>query len=114
MDVHCSHGRGNALLLPHVMRFNMPCRMTEMADIAEFMGLKGPFTTPEKAAETAIEHIESLNQSLSLPRRIRDLGGSSQDLPRWAEKAFQIKRLMDINPRTPTQEDLLDILKAAL
>lgn len=92
----------------------MPCRMTEMADIAEFMGLKGPFTTPEKAAETAIEHIESLNQSLSLPRRIRDLGGSSQDLPRWAEKAFQIKRLMDINPKTPTQEDLLDILKAAL
>ena len=114
MDVHCSHGRGNALLLPHVMRFNMPYRMTEMADIAQFMGLKGPSTTPVKAAETAIEHIESLNQSLSLPRRIRDLGGSSQDLPRWAEKAFQIKRLMDINPRTPTQEDLLDILKAAL
>ena len=82
MDVHCSHGRGNALLLPHVMRFNMPCRMTEMGDIAQFMGLKGPSTTPEKAAETAIEHIESLNQSLSLPRRIRDLGGSSQDLLR--------------------------------
>ena len=88
--------------------------MTEMADIAEFMGLKGPFTTPEKAAETAIKHIESLNQSLCIPRRIRDLGGSSQDLSRWAEEAFQIRRLMDINPRTPTQEDLLDILKAAL
>ena len=114
MDVHCSHGRGNALRLQHVMRFNMPYRMTEMADIAEFMGFKGPFTTLVKAAETAIEHIESLNQSLSLPRRIRDLGGSSQDLPRWAKKAFQIKRLMDINPRTPTQENLLDILKSAL
>lgn len=54
MDVHCSHGCGNALLLPHVMRFNMPYSMTEMADIAEFMGLKGPFTTLVKAAETAI------------------------------------------------------------
>ena len=114
MDVHCSHGRGNALRIPNVMRFNMPYRMTEMADIAELMGFKGPFTTLVKAAETAIEHIESLNQSLSLPRRIRDLGGSSQDLPRWAKKAFQIKRLMDIHPRTPTQENLLDILKSAL
>ena len=55
------------------MRFNMPFRMTEIADIAEFMGLKVPFTTPDKAAETAIEHIESLNQSLSLPRRILSL-----------------------------------------
>ena len=39
---------------------------------------------------------------------------NSQDAPQgWAQKAFDIKRLMDINPRQPTLKDLLQILDAA-
>jgi hypothetical protein len=34
-------------------------------------------------------------------------------LPRFAAKAFAIKRLMMVNPRQPTEADLLAILRAA-
>src|SRR5207244_10190607 len=36
--VHCSHGAGNGLLLPYVMRFNMPVRRQEFAAIARLLG----------------------------------------------------------------------------
>src|SRR5205085_9520573 len=32
--VHCSHGAGNGLLLPFVMRFNLPARPREFAEVA--------------------------------------------------------------------------------
>ena len=34
---HCSHGEGNGLLLPHVMRFNLPERRSEFAEIARWL-----------------------------------------------------------------------------
>src|SRR5436309_8883426 len=36
--VHCSHGAGNGLLLPFVMRFNLPARVPEFARIARLLG----------------------------------------------------------------------------
>src|SRR5262249_10355273 len=35
---HCSHGLGNGLLLPYVMRFNLPARVKEFAHIARLLG----------------------------------------------------------------------------
>src|SRR5262249_42327831 len=31
---HCSHGAGNGLLLPYVMRYNLPTRVRELAAVA--------------------------------------------------------------------------------
>src|SRR5262249_55087058 len=36
--VHCSHGAGNGLLLPHVMRFNLPAKEKAFAEIAFLLG----------------------------------------------------------------------------
>src|SRR5262249_3575474 len=35
--VHCSHGAGNGLLLPYVMRYNLPTRMPEVPRIAQLV-----------------------------------------------------------------------------
>src|SRR5438552_9485499 len=35
---HCSHGAGNGLLLPFVMRFNLPVRVPQFARIAALLG----------------------------------------------------------------------------
>ena len=51
--------------------------------------------------------------AIGIPQRLRDLGVTPQQLPPFAEKAFAIKRLMGTNPRLPTQEDLLEILRQA-
>ena len=113
MALHCSHGQGNALLLPHVMRYNLSTRMEAMAEIAVMLGVSSPAMSQEESALEAIKSVETLNQTLGIPHRIRDLGGRRDQLEGWAQKAFDIKRLMDINPRQPTLKDLLQILDAA-
>ena len=42
-----------------------------------------------------------------------DQAGREEQLPAFAEKSFAIGRLMRVNPRAPTPEDLLEILRSA-
>ena len=55
----------------------------------------------------------ALSRSVGIPQRIRDLGGRPDQLPQFAEKTFAIKRLLTVNPRRATYDDLLAILQAA-
>ncbi|MDP6444286.1 MAG: iron-containing alcohol dehydrogenase [Pirellulaceae bacterium] len=109
--LHCSHGGGNGLLLPFVMQFNLPACQAKLARVAELLGC--PAAPQAEAAQQAIDVVERLKQEIGVPLRINELGGSREQLPEFARKAFAIKRLMDVNPRTPTEADLLGIYEAA-
>lgn len=110
---HCSHGEGNGLLLPHVMRFNLPAARSSFAKIAGWLGVADCSASDEQNALAAIAHIEELQRAVGIRERLRDLGLSRQLIPQVAAKAFQIKRLMETNPRSPTEADLIDILESA-
>lgn len=112
--LHCSHGAGNGLLLPYVMRFNLPTRVPKMARIAALLGTPVAGLAEVEAAEKAIVAVENLRRAIGIPERLRDLGADPSQLAGFAEKAFGIKRLMTVNPRQPTQDDLRRILEAAL
>jgi len=103
---HCSHGAGNGLLLPFVMRFNLPARQTEFAAIARLLG-------EEPVAERAVAAVERLRADIGIPLRLRDLGVRQDQLRPFAEKAFGIKRILRVNPRPVTVDDLHAILQAA-
>jgi alcohol dehydrogenase class IV len=111
--VHCSHGAGNGLLLPHVMRYLLPVRTPELARIASLLGEDTRGLDETAAAERAIAAVDRLRQAIGVPGRIRDLGGQPAQLPGFADAAFNIKRLMLMSPRKPTRDDLLAILEAA-
>ncbi|MGH7200322.1 MAG: hypothetical protein ACREJB_06930 [Planctomycetaceae bacterium] len=111
--LHCSHGAGNGLLLPYVMRYNLPERTEAFARIAALLGEETSGLNVEQAAGRAIAAVERIRREIGIPERIRDLGGRQDQLPTFAEKAFAIKRLMLLNPRRPTQDDLLAILREA-
>jgi alcohol dehydrogenase class IV len=111
--VHCTHGAGNALLLPHVMRYYLDVRQSDLARVARLLGCNTDGMTERQAAESAIDAVVELNRAVGIPQRIRDLGGTEAQLPAFAEKSFAIRRLMWISPRKPTQDDLLAILRAA-
>jgi alcohol dehydrogenase class IV len=104
--VHCSHGAGNGLLLPYVMRYNLPARPAAFADVARFLGA-------EPTGERAIETVERLRTDIGIPTRLRELGVREDQLGPMAEKAFGIKRILRVNPRTPTLEDVAGIYRAA-
>jgi alcohol dehydrogenase class IV len=110
---HCSHGAGNGLLLPFVMRYNLPARIERFATIARLLGEDVAGMKPEQAAERAITAVERLRVDIKIPLRLRDLGVKTEQLRPFAEKAFGVKRILRVNPRTVTVDDLEGILKAA-
>lgn len=110
---HCSHGAGNGLLLPFVMRFNLPARRSEFARIARLLGEDTAGLEEEQSAERAISAIERLRADIGIPLRLQDLGVQPPQLRAFAEKALGIKRILRVNPRAVTMEDLLEILEAA-
>jgi alcohol dehydrogenase class IV len=112
-ELHCSHGAGNGLLLPYVMRFNLPERRATFARIATLLGANTSNVSEEQAAELAVRRVEQLKRDIGIPERIRDIGGQESQLATFAEKSFAIKRLLWVNPRRATQQDLLGILQAA-
>ncbi len=111
--LHCSHGAGNGLLLPYVMRFNLPARKKTFGRIASLLGREVDGFSIDEAAQAAIEAVESLRREIGIPERIRDLGGREDQLPGFAQKAFALDRLKGVNPREATLEDLEKILEAA-
>jgi alcohol dehydrogenase class IV len=112
--VHVSHGAGNGLLLPHVMRFNKPARFEAMAEIAQLLGHRDPQASPHERADEAIRVVEKMREAIGISTRLRDLGVTEDMLPAFAERAFAIKRLMRVNPRMPeSADDILGVYRAA-
>jgi alcohol dehydrogenase class IV len=110
---HCSHGAGNGLLLPYVMRFNLPARKKEFATIARLLGENVTGLDEDQSAERAIAAVERLRADIGIPLRLRDIGVRREQLRSFAEKAITIKRILRVNPRPATVEDLEEILQAA-
>jgi alcohol dehydrogenase class IV len=110
---HCSHGAGNGLLLPFVMRYNLPARRHQFAKLARLLGADVEGMSEADAAEGAIKEVEQLRADIGIPLRLRDLGVTESQLRPFAEKAFAIKRILRVNPRQVTVEDLEGILRAA-
>ena len=111
--VHVSHGAGNGLLLPFVMRYNAAARQEEYGYIAELLGDDTTGEFEAGAAEAAIAAVEQLKKDIGIPARLRDIGVTDEMLASFAEKAFSFKRLMRVNPRFPTQAEIEAVYRAA-
>lgn len=120
--VHVSHGAGNGLLLPHVMRFNQPCRGDEIAQLSDWLdGSTMPTgrnlsQVGERRLDSAagVGAVERLAADIGIPPRLRDIGVTEDMLPGFAEKAFAVKRLMRVNPRMPqSANELLAVYQGA-
>ncbi len=111
---HCSHGAGNGLLLPFVMRYNLPARKAQFARIAQLLGRDTQGLTVDQAANAAVTAVEDLKRQIGIPQRLRDLGATAEQLPGFAAKAFAVKRILRVNPREVTQGEIEAIFREAL
>lgn len=112
-QLHVSHGCGNGLLLPFVMRYNLEVRTREFAQIARWLGVSAEGLSERALAEGAIRKVEEIKKAVGIPDRLRDIGAKSDQLPGFAQKSFGIKRLMNLNPRLPSESELLRVLEDA-
>ncbi len=111
--VHCSHGAGNGLLLPYVMRFNLSAKLKAFADIATLLGENVAGLSERAAAEKAIAAVEKLRNDIGIPQRLRDIGVKQEQLRGLAEKTFGIKRILRVNPRTVTLDEIEGVFNEA-
>jgi alcohol dehydrogenase class IV len=111
---NCSHGEGNGLLLPHVMRFNLPARRAEFARIAEWLGEDVRGLDENAAAERAVVAVDRLRADIGVPGRLRELGVRPEQLPDFAAKTVTIQRMLRVNPRPVTSADCEAVYRAAL
>jgi alcohol dehydrogenase len=111
---HIPHGLSNALVLPHVLRFNAPQAMALYAELAPLLlseRFKGG-SIEQRCAEF-INELAALNQRCGLPSRLRDAGVPQDMLPRMASDAMLQQRLLVNNPREVSEADALAIYQAA-
>jgi alcohol dehydrogenase class IV len=104
------HGLSNALVLPHVMRFNAPACGRLYADLAPHAC---PELPPEADADMLVDAIMRLVADLGLPPRLREAGVPWDAIPRLAEDAMRQTRLLVNNPRPVALADARDIYEAA-
>jgi len=107
------HGVCNAILLPHVSKFNLIAKMDRFGDIARAMGENIDGLSKRAAAEVALESIQTLSSDVGIPSGLTELGVKEQDLKIMAENA-QKDACGLTNPRCPTLEDVIQIYKNAL
>lgn len=107
------HGVCNAILLPHVERFNMIAKMSRFADIARAMGEPVDGLSERQAAERALEAIKTLSLDVGIPSGLKELGVNEKDLRVMAENA-QKDACGLTNPRCPKIEDVIEIYRSAL
>ncbi len=106
------HGLTNAILLPHVMRFNLPFSRARLADLAAALGADTRGMTADNAAVAAIDAIEKLNNEIGVPKRLRDAGVREQMIPVMVPLAMADGCRL-CNPRPTSAEDMEMLYRAA-
>ncbi|KVA20700.1 iron-containing alcohol dehydrogenase [Burkholderia ubonensis] len=109
---HVPHGLSNALVLPHVLRFNAPAAAPLYAELAAIVA-PAAAGSDEAKARALIDEIDRLIAATGIPRTLREVGVTEGDLPRMAAEAMLQTRLLVNNPREVTQADALEIYRQA-
>lgn len=107
------HGVCNAVLLPHVSRFNLIGNLERFGDIAEALGENIRGLSARDAAEKALTAIATLSKDVNIPSGLTELGVKEEDLKLMAENAMKDACSLT-NPRLAKLEDVIQIYKNAL
>lgn len=107
------HGVANALLLPTIMEFNMPCCIEKYGVIARTMGVDTTGMSAEEAAQAAVDAVKALSIRVGIPQTLGELGITEENIPALAAQA-----IADVctpgNPRDVTEAEIVELYKKVL
>ncbi|MFE7761043.1 bifunctional acetaldehyde-CoA/alcohol dehydrogenase [Streptomyces sp. NPDC057438] len=125
---HIAHGRTNAVLLPHVIRYNgtVPTKLTgwpkyesyrapeRFQDIARALGL--PAAAPAEGVESLARAVERLRDAVGIEPSFQALGVDERAfldaLPQQSLNAYE-DQCAPANPRMPMLDDMQEIMRVA-
>ncbi|TYG34723.1 iron-containing alcohol dehydrogenase [Lonepinella koalarum] len=108
---HIPHGLSNAILLPDVMKFNLPVCEEKFANVAFAMGLDVQGLTLRQAAEKMIDELYALIRDLDIHCDLNAVGINEDVLDELSEAALSVKRLLDNNPKPMNKDDIKTIYR---
>ena len=107
------HGVCNAVLLPHVQRYNAQVSAKRLKDVATSMGVDTSEMSDQQGTEAAIQAIETLARKVGIPEGLEILDVKVSDIPLLAENA--LKDVCGLtNPKQASHAEICAIFKAAL
>ena len=106
------HGLLNAILMPHVMRFNAQTHADRYVDVARALGVATDGLDASTAAERATECVEELGRMLGLPSGLHEVGVDPSDFDLFALNALR-DAYIATNPRPVAEDDVRRICVAA-
>jgi alcohol dehydrogenase len=113
---HVPHGMANAILLPHVLEYNIDKVPQYIAEISGMLGGSIDYLEDREQAMTTISLVKNLldrlNKASGLPIRLRDAGVTEDKLPAIAQAAINDGALI-FNPADMTLDEALALLKKA-
>jgi alcohol dehydrogenase len=104
-----AHGVSLTMVLPEVLRFNLPVRTERTADIAFALGVGDTHADVSRNAAAAIDAVTALAERVGVTQRIGDFGVTEADYAQIAADALDDEVLAN-TPRQPTAEDIAAIL----
>jgi len=112
--LHMPHGLSNALVLPHVLRFNAPDAAHLYAEIAaDAFPQLGMEESVQGRCAAFIEELAALSARVGLQPRLRDVGIPEDALAKMAADAMKQQRLLVNNPRAMSEADAFAVYRAA-
>ncbi len=115
---HVPHAVAMAILLPHVMRYNMERIAPAYGELLpELIGIDAAMAVPaSERGEAALAAVQKLEQELAslcgLPLSLKDAHVSTDDFEKVARFAVNDGALI-VNPRAADEAQVIDILKSA-
>ncbi len=104
---HLGHGLANAILLPHVMRFNIPAAINKFVLISDKLRLKN------REPEALVEEVLNYSKRIGVPT-LSSFDVDSKLFPRMSEESMGEFSNCNTNPRYVSVEDAVEIYKNAL
>ena len=108
-----SHGEVNAVLLPHVMEFNLIACPEKFATIAKLLGENTSGLTTMQAGLKGIESVRNLSIDIGAPQRLSEMGSVEEYIPEMSVVALQ-DACMITNPRDITLKEVEALFRQAL
>ena len=113
-NYHIPHGLSNALVLPHVLRFNGPEAANLYAELTQIiLPTRSLPADPLQVTAILADYFLELAADLGLPTRLQQMNIDQKDLPMLAEQAMLQQRLLINNPRAMSLSDALSIYRQA-
>jgi alcohol dehydrogenase len=105
------HGTLIAIILPHGMAFNAPVAPERYVRIARAMGVNIGGRSDEEVIADGVNAVRTLTADCGIPLRLRDVEVPEEALADLAALSLH-EAAMFWNPRTATEDELLELLRA--